>query len=419
MHKLFLILFTALFITSGCQKLNLSLDKSALSTPFEPSQVVLTWQQDPATTMTITWRTDSKLDTHVLRYALSPQAPASAWRKMEATSFTFAETKAWLHTAELTGLTPDTDYYVVIEHDSAPDIFSFRTMPSRPGDKQLVILAGGDSRSRRDIRREMNQLAIDQDPDFIIFDGDFINIALSEEEWDEWFDDWHELMITPQGRRIPIITGVGNHEVQGGFNQTRDQAPFFLNRFITPQPRNYYALEFGNELVIITLDSEHLTPVTQQTHWLDSTLTAHQDKSWKIVQYHVAAWPSVRAFDNVVPILIREHWIPILEKHNVNIVVEAHDHAFKKTAPIRNNQRDDENGIVYIGDGGWGAPVRQTKNPADHWWLDEAFEADHFWKLTLSDRWTTFTVEPIFRPIAKEASSRPLIYKQRQPATAP
>lgn len=412
MRNFSLILFISLWITTGCQKLNLSLDKSALSAPFQPSQVVLTWQQDPSTTMTITWRTDSKLDRHVLRYALSPETRTSGWIKAEATSFTFAETKAWLHTVELTGLTPDTEYYVVIEHDSAPDIFSFRTMPSRPGDKDLVILAGGDSRSRRDVRREMNQLAIDQNPDFIIFDGDFINSALSEEEWNEWFDDWHELMITPQGRRVPIITAVGNHEVHGHWNQTRDKAPFFLNRFVTPEPRNYYALEFGNELVVITLDTDHLKEVTEQTYWLDSTLTAHQDKSWKIVQYHVAAWPSVRGFDDAIPVKIREHWIPVLEKHNVSIVVEAHDHAFKKTVPIRNNRRDDENGIVYIGDGGWGAPVRQTKNPDDYWWLDEALVLDHFWKITLSDKWSTFTVEPVFRDLG--TSIKPMIYKQGQ-----
>jgi acid phosphatase type 7 len=150
--------------------------------------------------------------------------------------------------------------------------------------------------------------------------------------------------------------------------------------------------------VLITLDSDHITEVTLQTEWLDSTLTAHEGKRWNLVQWHVAAWPSVRDFNGDIPVKIRNHWIPVLEKHNVNLVIEAHDHAYKKTVPIRNNARDDENGIIYIGDGGWGAPIRETKNPDNFWWLDEALTIDHFWKLILSKDGKSLTVVPVFRP---------------------
>jgi acid phosphatase type 7 len=303
-----------------------------------------------------------------------------------------------LHSVELTGLESNKEYFVVIDHPESPENFSFTTLPSRKGEKDLVFLAGGDSRTRRDVRREMNQLAIAENPDFIIFDGDFINSALNEQEWDDWFDDWHEQMITPGGRRIPVIPAIGNHEVAGGYLQSWDRAPFYYHRFITPKPRNYYTLELGPDLVLVTLDSDHITEVTLQTEWLDSTLTAHAQKRWKLVQWHVAAWPSVRDFNGDIPVKIRNHWIPVLEKHNVTLVIEAHDHAYKKTVPIRNNARDDENGIIYIGDGGWGAPIRETKNPGNFWWLDEALSIDHFWKLTLSKDGTSLRVDPVFRP---------------------
>jgi hypothetical protein len=35
----------------------------------KPRQVVLTWQNNPSTTMTITWRTSSPEGKHILRYA--------------------------------------------------------------------------------------------------------------------------------------------------------------------------------------------------------------------------------------------------------------------------------------------------------------------------------------------------------------
>jgi acid phosphatase type 7 len=371
---------------------------------LQPRQVVLTWQSDPSTSMTITWRTDDREEIHSLRFAKSPSARNRRWTTLEAETFTFSETSALLHTVELRDLDPGQKYYVVIEHPEYPDKFHFQTMPDDRNRRELVFLAGGDSRSRRDVRQEMNELAAREEPDFIIFDGDFINTALDEQQWDEWFDDWHEQLITPDGRRIPVIPAIGNHEVDGSYLQPRSKAPFYLNRFIVPEPRNWYVLELSPDLVLVTLDSDHLTEVTEQTEWLDNTLEANRDKRWKLVQYHVAAWPSVRDFEGDLPRKIRQHWIPVLERHNVDIVIEAHDHAYKKTVPIRNNSRDDENGIVYLGDGGWGAPIRDTKNPEEYWWLEEAVKIDHFWKFTLSRDGSNLQVDPVFRPAGKSFS---------------
>lgn len=154
-------------------------------------------------------------------------------------------------------------------------------------------------------------------------------------------------------------------------------------------------------MVLVTLDSDHIVEITLQNSWLDKTLSEYKDSKWKMVQYHVAAWPSVRDFDGSIPKKIREHWIPLLERHNVDIVIEAHDHAYKKTVPIRDNRRNDENGIIYLGDGGWGAPVRDVKDPEEFWWLDEALKIDHFWKFTLSVDGNNLQVDPVFRPAGK------------------
>jgi acid phosphatase type 7 len=370
-------------------------------TTSQPRQVVLTWQNDPSTTMTITWRTDVTEESHSLSYTDNPWLQPSQWTTVEAQSFTFPETKAWLHSVELTNLTPGQTYHVTINHPTLADQFSFRTMPDENNRRDLVFLAGADSRTQREVRREMNELAAQLYPEFIIFDGDFIATALSEQEWDEWFDDWHELLITPDGRRVPVIPSIGNHEVNGSFLQPREQAPFYFNRFVVPEPKTRYTLKLAPDLVLVTLDSDHILEVTSQTDWLDSELTKHKDIMWKLVQYHVAAWPSARGFDEPVPTKIRIHWIPVLEMHNVDYVIEAHDHAFKKTVPIRNNSRDDENGIVYLGDGGWGAPLRDVKNPDDYWWLDKALKADHFWVFVLSADGKTLDVEPLFRPADK------------------
>ncbi len=371
---------------------------------LQPRQVVLTWQSDPSTSMTITWRTDERGGQHTLRYAERLEISPLKWKTLEAETFTFEETSAWLHTVELTGLKPGKKYNVFIDHPEQPDLFYFQTMPDENNRRELVFLAGADSRSRRDVRREMNELAAAENPEFVIFDGDFISTALSEQQWDDWFDDWHEQMITADGRRIPVIPAIGNHEVDGSYLQPRENAPFYFHRFIAPEPRNYYVLQLSPDLVLVTLDTDHVTEITEQTPWLERTLEEHKDSRWKMVQWHVAAWPSVRDFEGRIPTKIRDHWVPVVEKYNVDIVIEAHDHAFKKTVPIRDNRRDDENGILYLGDGGWGAPIRDTKDPDDYWWLDEAVKIDHFWKFTLSSDGRDLQVDPVFRPAGSSFS---------------
>ncbi len=395
LKHIILFVFPLIFFSCGEPEEEIVAEK--LTAGPVPDQIVLTWQQDPTTTMTVTWRTGEFGGAQSLRYSTSKNAPASSWERIEAVSFTFDETKSWLHTAELTGLKPDTDYHVVIEHPVAPEHFFFRTIPSQRN-REIVFLAGGDSRTQQNIRREMNRMAAEKNPDFIVFSGDFINGPLNENDWNEWFDDWHELLISEEGQRFPIVPAIGNHEVKGGYLQPRENAPFFFNRFITPEPRNHYVLDFGPDLAVITLDSDHVTPVDKQTHWLDSTLYTLADKTWKIVQYHVPAWPSVRSINDEIPTRIRENWVPLFEKHNVNLVHEAHDHALKKTVPIRNNQKDTIAGIVYIGDGSWGAPLKETKNPDDHWYLEEAASVYHFWKITLSKDGSALDIEPVILP---------------------
>jgi hypothetical protein len=226
-------------------------------------------------------------------------------------------------------------------------------------------------------------------------DGDLVGVGTSEEQWDEWFDDWHELMITPQGRRIPLLTAIGNHEVRGG--KTPAHAPYYYNRIPLPGAQSYYALRFGPHLSVVTLDSGHTTPLDgAQLDWLRQTLEEHKNSTWLIMHYHVPAYPSVRDYDGAVSTAIRRLWVPLFEQYGAQLAVEAHDHSFKRTHPIRDGKVDPQRGIVYIGDGSWGVPPRPTKKLEECWWLREVASAEHYWRITLPPDAASLLVEPIF-----------------------
>ena len=107
------------------------------------------------------------------------------------------------------------------------------------------------------------------------------------------------------------------------------------------------------------LDTGHTTPIDgEQTDWLEKTLKERADHPNVFVVNHVPAYPSFRrpkarrarpgtGEGN------RKHWVPLFEKYRVPVVLEHHDHTFKRTKPLLDGLADD-NGVLYLGDGSWG-----------------------------------------------------------------
>ena len=58
----------------------------------------------------------------------------------------------------------------------------------------------------------------------------------------------------------------------------------------------------------------------------------------------------------------RKHWVPLFEKYRVPVVLEHHDHTFKRTKPLIGGLAND-NGVLYLGYGSWGR--LRTPNPPE------------------------------------------------------
>ena len=72
----------------------------------------------------------------------------------------------------------------------------------------------------------------------------------------------------------------------------------------------------------------------------------------------------------------RKNWVPLFDKHNIDLVLEHHDHTFKRTHPMRGGEVDEKTGIVYLGDGSWGK-LRIPKMPEKRPYLAEASAPYH------------------------------------------
>lgn len=325
----------------------------------------LTWRSDTSTTMVIGWNqvrgtnpvvhygtTDFGND--FTSYPLSNAVDRTIVRKGMNNKF-----------ARLSGLEADTAYYFVIkDSEGVSERFWFKTAPSDPNTR-LSIIAGGDSRNNRIPRQNANKLVAKIRPHFVFFGGDMTSSS-NDSQWNDWFDDW-QLTIGADGRIIPVVAARGNHE---GSTHITD-----LFDIPTEAGGEYYALSFGGNLIrSYTLNTEE-SPGGTQGDWLVNDLEANAGSHiWAIAQYHRATRPHEpgKAEQNDQ----YEAWSKPFYTHAVQLVMESDSHVVKRTWPIipSTGSGSDEGFVradtdpkraVYVGEGCWGAPLRNfsdTKN---------------------------------------------------------
>lgn len=290
-------------------------------------------------------------------------------------------TQFFVNEVTLSGLRGGSDYIFTVGDDSRQ--YKIRTLPDSLNEP-IRFVTGGDMYLSSEILRVVSAHASKTEPYFAAIGGDWAyadgNPAHAN-RWLRFLDLWQQDMTTPDGYLVPFIPAIGNHEVTTGYSGTPENAPLYLAIFNLKDNRPYFTVDVSDYLSLIVLDSNHLTEIAgEQTRWLDRELAARVGRPHVFPIYHVPAWPSHRDFNNVYIRRVRENWVPLFEKHGVQLAFENHDHTFKRTKPIRGGMEHDQ-GVIYIGDGAWGVGTRQTDN--SRWYLENAGPYNHFWSITL------------------------------------
>ena len=383
-----------------------------------PRFVYLTWQGDTSTTVTVYYHTDAAADDSAVRYDEQPRGG-----RIDDYAFTehggrhqiegLADGRT-IHVVELSGLKPAATYYFVagdLENGFSNE-HSFRTIPNDGQPIRFVV--GGDMGILPDVGELMARAGA-TDPMFAIVggditysNGDVVNVG----RWDQWLEFWQRHMRTPDGHDIPIVAAIGNHEVHGGFEQPREHAPFYTGYLAQNRDRTYFTMQFGPNLTLFVLDSGHVARHDgAQAEWLETELQRYRHVPNRVAAYHVPLYPTARPFHYEFSVRGRTHWAPLFDRYGLTAAFEHHDHAFKRTWPIRNGRRD-PSGTVYLGAGCFGMPHRPlTEGP--QWYQAKAAPLQHFWSVevagdqihcrAISKAGDVFDVYPPDTPDAAEA----------------
>ena len=369
--------------------------------PRDAVGVYLTWHADPSTSITINWVDlyENAGDTVLYRIEKSGdnQPP---WERATGEHGTVADSLLRVHRVRIGGLEPDRVYQFIIA-DQPPErrgpVFRFRTMPAKVS-RPIRFVTGGDMMHSREMVDAMNRIAGNLSPDFAVLGGDlaYANDMLAM-PWVDWLQSWTRHARTRDGLLIPMIAVIGNHEVSGGgYGQTPQQARYYYDLFAPPGGRSNFAVDFGEYLSIVALDSHHSQPVEGQSAWLRTALRQRREQKYLFAVYHYPAYGTTKAPKDGLPSdadvakRIQAEWVPLFERFGLTAVFENDHHTFKRTHRIRDGKRDDANGILYLGDGCWGVATRPVPEPGSVWYLARAESRHHLWHVTLDGSQAVF-----------------------------
>lgn len=303
-----------------------------------PDQVHLSWTEDPASSLTVTWHTIS--DKNPARVDYRP-AGSAAWQS--ATGNTFPSPGGgFLHRTTLRGLRSDSpiEYRVSSDRGMTPEMGAIHTTRTAPapggGDFSFAFLSDIGLDGRLDgnasaIQPVMNAV-LHCEPHFVLGGGDYayanrdgrfksVGLAI-----DRWFEQYQPVLA-----RFPFMAQYGNHEI------------YLVERFENWAPR--FAHPPGHEegrSYSFDVGDTHFTafflvdkPATaEQIAWLDEDLRKARAKGsrWLVVYHHEPIYGFGRSHASKPH--IAEALIPVFERHKVDLHLSAHDQNYERTFPL-------------------------------------------------------------------------------------
>lgn len=311
--------------------------------------------EDASRNMAVLWSTPDTTRETLVRLGDSPE---NLDRLYWGHNFTYAAlTDRVIHEVHLCGLEPGRTYYYQAGSRGAwSDVYAFSTAPEADTEDEIVFAVTGDTRSDTFAQwASVVEQIRDHGAEFIVFSGDAVEAGPAQYQWDGFFTAGQ-----PGLAEIPLIPANGNHDLlvspwYGQFALGRDEINF--------------SVRYGPLFVTVLTD---FYPQGQAeiggsfAQYLDDALTQNSDAAWKFLTNHRPFYSASTRHGSALD--LRADWGPIVDKHEVDMVFNGHDHNYERSRPIRGEE------VVNFGEGtiftviaGVGAPLYDN---GQDWWTE-------------------------------------------------
>lgn len=295
-----------------------------------PDRIILTWAEDPITAQSVTWRTDTSVARPIAEIAVA--TPGSEFKAV-AQRVTARSTElstdlgvALYHTANFRELRASTKYvYRVGDGVNWSEWSHFTTASDKPEPFSFIYF--GDAQN--DIKSHWSRVVREAFKDaprasFLLHAGDLVNGANRDSEWGEWFYSAGWIL-----RTMPSIATPGNHEYQGA-QLSRHWQPMFEFPKNGPDglEETVYYIDYQGARIVSLNTNRNLDA---QVKWFDEMMQ-NNDARWTIVTMHHPVFSTAGTRDNRV---LRNKLQPLFDRHQIDIVLQGHDHTYSRTDRMR------------------------------------------------------------------------------------
>jgi hypothetical protein len=381
---------------------------SGPSGPFVPTfGRHIAYGADPTTQMAVGWQVPAPVTSPFIRVGTSPfdlGTPIAAEIRTLTTlrsdtvpidSVPLVVTpdieQYYVH-AQVSGLRPGSTYFYSIGHqglDQTGTVASFTTAPA--GRVPFRFTAFGDHGVTYDAVATDNLINA-LNPAFHLLVGDvsyaeadgsgLITDPYDPRIWDSFFTE-----IDGAASHIPWQVAVGNHEMEAWYPPNGYGGQYarfdFPGETSSSTPPTYYSWVYGN-VGFVSLDSNDVcyeTPANfgysggGQTAFLNATLAAlrgNPQVDFIVVYFHHCAYST--CLGNGCEGGVQQYWTQLLDKYQVDLVINGHNHIFERTDPIIGGSSTEiapigstiypaRNGTTYVVAGGGGESLHKFSEP--------------------------------------------------------
>ncbi|ALO47011.1 purple acid phosphatase family protein [Pseudohongiella spirulinae] len=302
-----------------------------------PDRIILTATVDPAHNQTVSWRTRDSVNQAYAQISPATDTPALHLTSKQIEGNTVAlkagNGTAHHHNVTFTDLEPDTLYAYRVRGDGTwSEWFQFRT--AKAGFEPHTAIYFGDAQNAvkahfsRVIREAFSTAPRAQ---VMVHAGDLVNSsrdANHDDEWGEWFDAGSFI-----NSMLVNFAAAGNHEYLSQESGPRLLVPQWPVHLTSPKNgpaalrSTVYYMDYQG-VRYIALDSQQALQdddmMAAQVSWLRQVLS-NNPNSWTVVTYHHPMFSVSLGRDNPK---LREHWQPVFDEFNVDLVLQGHDHTY-------------------------------------------------------------------------------------------
>ena len=328
-----------------------------------PNCLTNTFGADPRISRIFTWEMPASITSGQVE--ISTNSDMSGASEIPAVSSSSDNRTAVTFRASAAGLSAGTTYYYRAENGSAVSpVYSFTTEAS--GTHSFSFIHVSDTQADVDIDltgakldfntwgNAINAVTQAYSADFLLETGDLIDLQNSEDQWRWFFKEAQSVL-----GNMAFLPVIGNHEQSAIY-----PAASFREHFTVPNtctapnvtPNTVYSFDYGSAHFVILNTECKDAGFTAQHQWADIDM-ANTHQKFIIVALHRGLYGATGTTDTFTA------FGDLLDKYNVALVLQGHDHAYIRTKAMKNGQvAADDNGTICLETGGSGS--KQDNAPA-------------------------------------------------------